>query len=533
MKESEELREALLNLHQARLREAEERRITEGLLAGLEAVVLADTSESMFRRLFESMRNLLEFDSAFVLTSRGKGSLRLEAASDTALGPTRWKPGVLFRRVLAGRPASIYDVREVEEWKSQPPEVLKDTRSALLFPFHFPLRRAMFVCTHPQRGFFSREHIHLARRFSILAAQAMQRLESETQVADLKQRLEAEEKIASLQRRLIESEKKFSVAFHSSPIAIAIVSLPDYRFIEINQSFFQMVGFPRERILDHTESEIRLWANAGERARFQKATQDTYSIQGYECEFSTAAGERRTGLLFSERIQVDGRACLLALVQDITLRKQVEEKLKSSLNEKTVLLKEVHHRVKNNMQIISSLLNLQASRIQDEDVRAIFKDSQNRIRTMAIVHERLYSSQNFDRIEFKPYIRSLTDSLFRSYNTTQSRIQLEIEADDIHLDLNQAIPLGMIVNELISNALKHAFPGNSPGRIKLEFRKDMSDLLRLTVRDDGVGMRIRADMLPQGFGMEMVKTLTEQIDGRLTFSSEKGTTIELHFPRTN
>jgi PAS domain S-box-containing protein len=533
MRESEELREALLNLNHANLREARERRISEGLLAGLEAIVLSDSPTSMFQRLFESMRGVLEFEFAFVLTRGTDNSLNVEAASDPLFAGTLWKPGALFQRVLSGRPVSVYDVREVDEWKSQSPEVLEKTRSALLFPFHFPQRQAMFVCAHSRRGFFSMDHLHLARRFSMLAAQAMQRLEAETQVANLKQRLEAEEKIATLQRQLIESERKFSLAFRSSPIAIAIVSLPDFRFIEANDSFLKMVGYSRDRILGFTEGEIRLWATAEERDRFGIKFRKERSVQAYESEFKTQTGERRMGLLFGEKIELEGQPCLLALIEDITERKQVEEDLKSSLNEKTVLLREVHHRVKNNMQIISSLLNLQSNRIQDQAMRDIFRDSQNRIHTMAIVHERLYQSQNFNRIEFKPYIQGLADSLFRSYNTRQDRIQLEIKADDIYLDLNHAIPLGMIVNELISNSLKHAFPDGAPGRIHLEFNLDSSDQLRLVIRDDGIGMPKNSEKTSEGFGMEMVHTLAAQLDGRLVFSSDGGTTVDLIFPRSS
>ncbi|MFZ2054877.1 MAG: histidine kinase dimerization/phosphoacceptor domain -containing protein, partial [Candidatus Aminicenantales bacterium] len=152
-------------------------------------------------------------------------------------------------------------------------------------------------------------------------------------------------------------------------------------------------------------------------------------------------------------------------------RKRTDAQIKASLKEKDVLLKEIHHRVKNNMQVISSLLNLQSRHIQDPAVLEMFKESQRRIRSMALIHERLYQSSDLSRIEFSQYLRNLATHLFHSYQIDSSRIQLRIEAEEIHLNINTAIPCGLIVNELISNALKHAFPEGRSGYLDLDLHK--------------------------------------------------------------
>ena len=142
------------------------------------------------------------------------------------------------------------------------------------------------------------------------------------------------------------------------------------------------------------------------------------------------------------------------------------------MKEKEVLLKEVHHRVKNNMQVISSLLDLQASRIEDPAVNEALKDSRSRVRAMAIIHESLYQSDNMSEINLKPYLRKLAANLFRTYNTSPANITLKIDAEDVLLDIDQAIPCGLVLNELISNSLKYAFPEDRRGEISLNVHPD-------------------------------------------------------------
>jgi PAS domain S-box-containing protein len=211
-------------------------------------------------------------------------------------------------------------------------------------------------------------------------------------------------------------------------------------------------------------------------------------------------------------------------------RKRAEAQVKVSLQEKDVLLKEIHHRVKNNMQVISSLLNLQSRHIQDPAVLEMFKESQRRIRSMALIHERLYQSSDLSRIEFSQYLRNLATHLFHSYQVDSSRIQLRIEAEEVHLNINTAIPCGLIVNELVSNALKHAFPEGRSGSLDLDLRRVAGDGYVLRVKDDGVGFPETLDFRKtETLGMQIVSTLVDQINGRLALERQGGTGFTLEF----
>jgi two-component sensor histidine kinase len=211
-------------------------------------------------------------------------------------------------------------------------------------------------------------------------------------------------------------------------------------------------------------------------------------------------------------------------------RKKVEAQIKAQLQEKDVLLKEVHHRVKNNMQVISSLLNLQSRRVKDPAVSEMFKESQGRIRSMALVHERLYQSNDLSRIEFSEYLRNLATHLFHSYQADSSRLRLKIDAEEVFLNINTAIPCGLIVNELVSNALKHAFPDGRRGQLEIDLHRVAGDGYLLRVRDDGVGFPEKLDFRKtESLGMQIVNTLVDQVDGRMELYREKGTAFRLEF----
>ena len=216
-------------------------------------------------------------------------------------------------------------------------------------------------------------------------------------------------------------------------------------------------------------------------------------------------------------------------VQDITNRKITEEKLKESIKEKEMLLKEIHHRVKNNLMIISSLLNLQSRYIKDEASKDIFKESQNRARSMALIHERLYQATDLKRIDFGDYIRTLSNELFRIYAGGFGLIELKINVEDIFLDINTAIPLGLIVNELITNSLTHAFPEGKRGKINVNFHpKD--DHYEFTVKDNGIGFPKDIDFQnTDSLGLQIINSLTDQIDGKIKLDRTTGTEFKILF----
>jgi len=236
----------------------------------------------------------------------------------------------------------------------------------------------------------------------------------------------------------------------------------------------------------------------------------------------------RRGATDSRRIRTPGAAPGVAF--DITETKRAEEVVKHSLREKELLLKEIHHRVKNNLQITSSLLRLQAGKIADAGVRQLLRESQDRIRSMALVHDMLYRSQDLARVDFPGYVRTLLIQLFRSYNVG-GRIRSAVELEPIVFGVDLAVPCGLIINELVANALKHAFPGNRQGELRVSMTT-APDSYTLSVRDDGVGFPPQVDYLrTETLGLQLVRMLTEQIGGHLRLDTSSGTEFVIRFPR--
>ena len=221
---------------------------------------------------------------------------------------------------------------------------------------------------------------------------------------------------------------------------------------------------------------------------------------------------------------------LLASQAAISLENASLEEKEALLEEKEALLHEVHHRVKNNLQLISSLLNLQAARVTDKSVAELFADSRNRVRSMALVHENLYRAGNFARIMMATHVKNLCGHLARAYDMRRMGVELQIEVDGVQLDMNRAVSCGLIINELVSNALKHAFPDGRSGCLRVELRLIDQERCQLTVADDGVGIAPgfsleKADSL----GLQLVHDLTRQLQGTVDLSRADGTTCNILF----
>jgi len=225
---------------------------------------------------------------------------------------------------------------------------------------------------------------------------------------------------------------------------------------------------------------------------------------------------------------------VVAVYEDVTERKQAEEQIQKDLKEKVVLLKEIHHRVKNNMNVITSLLSLQSTKINNkEQAMAAFEESRNRIYSMALVHEQLYGSDNLSKIDMKPYIKTISLKLKQFYAIDKD-IALELMVNNVFLDVTYAVPCGLILNELITNAYKHAFPGRKSGRIKIAFRQLKDKSYKLTVQDYGVGLPEKVDIeTSDTLGLELVNILTEQIEAKLEIRRTKGTTFIIRFSVEN
>lgn len=233
-----------------------------------------------------------------------------------------------------------------------------------------------------------------------------------------------------------------------------------------------------------------------------------------------------------DEYEIRGR---LIVAQDMRQTEKLENEIKAkekALDEKEMLMKEIHHRVKNNLTVISSLLSLQSRYIQDDETKSMFKESQNRARSMALIHERLYKSDNLKSIDFGNYIGDLASELFRTYSLNNGNVKLNVDVDNEFLDVDVAVPLGIIVNEIISNSLKYAFIGNKKGYISIQFHRE-EDKFVLNVEDNGNG-------IPENFnyknsdslGIKLINSLVEQIEGKMEVKNDNGTCFKIIFKET-
>ncbi|MFC1569370.1 histidine kinase dimerization/phosphoacceptor domain -containing protein [bacterium] len=218
------------------------------------------------------------------------------------------------------------------------------------------------------------------------------------------------------------------------------------------------------------------------------------------------------------------------LQEELIQRKKAEEKIKASLEEKEILLKEIHHRVKNNLQVICSLLYLQSKKAKDNEAIEMLKESQNRIKAMALIHEKLYQSEDIVHVDFSEYINSLTSYLIKSYCVNSWDITINKEIGNVEINIDKAIPCGLIINELISNSLKHAFPDASKGEIDIQIDSINSDQVMMHVKDNGIGMPEGIDIKKVNtLGLRLINTLVEQLEGTMEINRNKGTEYNIIF----
>jgi len=323
---------------------------------------------------------------------------------------------------------------------------------------------------------------------------------------------------------LRESKAQFSVLAATAPCPISIVQ--DGKIIYASPAAAELIGYTLPEIIG--KSYLALV----HRDSYDTAINQLYNRiwsgeapSACEIKFSHKNGSERWGEVYVGIIDYDGRMATIVTVFDITPYKQAEEKIRVSLKEKELMLKEIHHRVKNNMQIISSLLSLQAYHLNKDDPLTAFKNSQNRVRSMAIVHEMLYQSEDLASIHFGTYINKLLLNQYMSYQVDKSKIKINVDHNQVMLDIEKAVPCGLIINELISNAFKHAFSGKESGTVNITLRKASDQgTCTLVVSDDGIGLPAEIDMNNiQTLGLQLVDMLITQLDGRLTIDRTRGT----------
>ena len=218
------------------------------------------------------------------------------------------------------------------------------------------------------------------------------------------------------------------------------------------------------------------------------------------------------------------------IAHDITHRKEMEDKLEKALEEKNTMMKEIYPRVKNNLMVISSLLNLQSSYINDKDTQDIFKESENKAKSMALIHENLYRAGDLKHLNFSEYIEKLSKDLYHTYTLDKSLVKLVLNIEVINLDIDTSIPFGLILNELLTNSLKHAFPDGRSGMITVELQQDFDGRLKLSVSDNGIRFPSDLDFkTTESLGMMIINTLTQQIEGEIHLDQSNGTKFTVIF----
>ncbi len=336
-------------------------------------------------------------------------------------------------------------------------------------------------------------------------------------------------------RKLAEQELELqAVITKNMPGGICLIRAADWVIVYANSKFEQLFGYDAGElngkpvsIINYEDDQI----NALETAQQIIHEIETYGEATYEVH-----NIKKDGTLFwcratsSKFNHPKYGTVYVAVQQDITEQKQVEDLIKASLKEKEVLLKEIHHRVKNNLQIVTSLLQMQSRRTQEPRALEVLRDSKNRIASIALVHEKLYRSEDLANIDFGQYIPDLTTHLFDTYNVSSNAVILSINVEYISLQIETAIPCALIINELVSNSLKYAFPGNRQGEIFINFYSNSDNTMTLIIQDNGIGISEDFDIeTTHSLGLTLVYELVEQLEGTIEIECNAGTQFKITF----
>jgi len=328
-----------------------------------------------------------------------------------------------------------------------------------------------------------------------------------------------------IERELRRSKAQLQAALESLPFDFWIMDEEGKTVVQ-NPVSKELWGDVRGKHPDEVTNNkklVRKWNEVNRRAYSGEITEKEIEVR--------VKGQKRIFRNVVAPIRDDNRIIgILGTNIDITDYKETQKKLLNALRDKNVLLKEIHHRVKNNLQVIISILNMQEGYLKNSDDRDIIVDTKNRISSMALIHEQLYESTHYSRIDIEEFIRTLLHHLFYSFEIDNSRIRTLIDIEDFKIDINRGIPLGLLINELVSNSIRHGFPGGREGEIFIQLKKKDRRRHFLTVRDNGIGVGVNFDLKKKTtLGLELVEALVEQLKGEISFSTESGFEAQVIF----
>ncbi|MGV8122854.1 MAG: sensor histidine kinase [Candidatus Xenobiia bacterium LiM19] len=318
--------------------------------------------------------------------------------------------------------------------------------------------------------------------------------------------------------------EEFYQVFLDSTADMVFLKNSSLKYIYINKANAEFFGKSPEEILGKDDSQL-MPPEAAEKCR----RTDLMALNSEDiCVHEETVGER-TYETHKFRVNLkDAGAGVGAFIRDVTDRRKSEDTVKAALMEKETMLEKIHHRVNNNMQIISSLINIQAHYTDIPELKEAFWETQSRIRTMSMLHERLHRTGSLSRVDFGDYLRDIITSLFRTYR--KSNISYTIDADLFMPDIKSAIPLGLIVNELISHSIRHSFPDNMQGNIHVTLHLSDADNVVLTIEDDGIGMSEGFNLQsPTTISLSLARDLVSQLDGDLKYKNSQGSSFTIRF----
>jgi PAS domain S-box-containing protein len=514
----------LLEEAQEKNRRLQHRLILEEALAQVSSLFVS-TADPDLNHILKLLGEVVGANRAYIFRLRDDGKKadnthkwcdsktepQIKKLQDVTLAQTPWWMSQLER----GKNIMISDVDTLPEEASAEEKILQAQRIRSLLAVPITSKDGALW------GFMGFDDTEKCRMWSEEDARVL-RVVSEM-ISSFLARRQAEETLRA-------SEARYRLLFERN-LAGVFRSTEDGQILDCNESFARLLGYEsREGLLAHQAWDLYLkWED---REAYLRQLRENRFLTNYEICLKRKDGSplwvlENVNLLLGE---AQGRSIIEGTLVDITERKRAEEQIQTSLKEKEVLLKEIHHRVKNNLQVISSLLNLQAGVIKDPQTLQMFKESQNRVRSMALIHEILYQSKDLASIDLAAYIRNLAAHLFGSYGVNAHAIALKINVDDVFLNVDMAIPCGLIINELVSNCLKHAFPGSQRGEIHIELRSGGDHQFTLTVSDNGVGFPKEVDFRKtESLGLQLVNTLTEQLGGSVKLEQQGGTAFTITF----
>jgi PAS domain S-box-containing protein len=339
---------------------------------------------------------------------------------------------------------------------------------------------------------------------------------------DISEKIKAEKEIKK-------REERYRAIFEGSRDAIFIAD-ENARFVEVNQAACELTGYTKEELLKmripdlHEETDLHAYKRYFHRIMNGESILSEAKIirknrTKVDTEFS------------NKRIFLEGIPYMHTVARDISEWKRDKEKIKASLREKDIMLQEIHHRVKNNMQIIISLMRIQARSIKSPTFTKYLQALQERVYSMSLIHDHFYKKQEFDKINIASYIKELTNHLFYISSKKEDQIKINLDLEEILLDLNKAVPFGMLVNEIVTNVLKHAFPGRKKGELSLRLYRDGNKKIHFLVNDNGIGLPKKVNVEnPSTMGFQLIRDLTQQLDGEIQIESNRGTKIKVIFP---